>query len=119
MLDKNKAEMEKLNNQTALQVRVKNEADMLNNSVRDFVERHPDGENIKKLGETPLVGRRREYVGRYDKTELLKQEIKEKASFRYDEIERDFEDESEYESIQIADPDTGEIIESKIKKITI
>ncbi len=97
-------ELKVLNNFMALQKRVENKAKEINLEVRKSIEMHPDYEHIKHFGEQAPTGRKREYTGRYDKSELLTEEVEFKAS--------DLALPAKYR--ELVDPDTGEIITVKI-----
>jgi hypothetical protein len=95
-----------LNNFAALQHRVEEAAKKINSDIKKAVERDPDFERIEQLGNEALTGKRRPYVGRYDKSALLTEEIEAKAG------ECIIIDATpEYK--EIVDPDTGEIIRIK------
>lgn len=87
----------------ALVWRVTDNAKKTNEEIRKAVEKHEDYERIEQLGNEPLVGRRRKYTGRYDKSELLKEEINAKENAGFEELE------SKPEYKEYVDPDTGEI----------
>ena len=87
----------------ALVYKVKEQANTINKTVQNYIAKHPDFERIEALGEEMLVGKRRAYTSRYDKSELLEEEIAGKANESFIIIEET----PEYK--EIADADTGEI----------
>ena len=112
---KTKEEKAVLNNFTALQYRIETTAKDINEGIKQGISKHPNRERIEELGNEALTGKRRryegfgeaakKYVGRYDKSELLTEEIEAKkgeaiAEKRYREI---------------VDYDTGEVHRIEIK----
>lgn len=96
---------DKLNKMMALQYRVKEQAEQINEKVKKSVAMHPDFENIESTGKEMLTAKHRAYTGRYDKSELLMEEADEKAGEQLEQAAR-------YK--ELVDPDTGEIITIKI-----
>jgi len=100
----------------ALAYRVKEQAKAVNQTVRDEIEKNPDYEKIDALGKEALTGKRRKYegfgeaaktwCGRYDKSELLTEEVTAKAGMEQ------LSDTPEYK--ELVDPDTGEIYRIRI-----
>jgi len=103
-----KEEKELLDNYIALQYRVEQSAKEHNAGILQYIEKHPDYEAIVELGEEMLTGKHRPYTGRYDKSELLEEEINAKA----DDIP--VYQEEIYK--ELVDPDTGEIIRIKLNQ---
>ncbi len=103
----------------ALAHRVKEQAKAFNEDIKQSIERHDDRENIERIGEEMLTGRRRTFAGRYDKSALLEDEIEEKSNGSLLEEEQKPESKHElYKSTpefkEYVDPDTGEIYRKKI-----
>ena len=104
-----------LANFTALQYRIERTAKEINGSIKQSVERNSNFERIEQLGNEALTGKHRPYegfsesakkwVGRYDKSELLTEEMEAKVG---EEIK-----EKKYK--ELVDCDTGEIIRIEIK----
>lgn len=92
-----------LDNYMALQHRVENRAKEMNAEVERFINMHPDVNAIETLANETLTGKRRPYAGRYDKSELLRDEIEAKAG----EVNIPEIKEKRYE--EYVDPDTGEL----------
>ena len=103
-----KEEKELLNNYMELQYRVEQSAKEHNAEVIQYIEKHPDYEAIVELGEEMLTGKHRPYTGRYDKSELLQEEVNAKA----DDIPA-YQEEIYKE---LVDPDTGEIYRIKLNQ---
>ncbi len=84
------AEKQLLDDYMALQYRIGEHAKAVNASIVDAIEKHPDRERIEELGNEVLTGKRRKYegfedsakrwAGRYDKSELLTEEVEAKAA---------------------------------------
>lgn len=106
-------EIQVLDNYMSLQYRVKQAAKEINQEVDQFIDSHPDREYIEALSEEVLTGKHRPYegfeeaakrwCGRYDKTELLQEEMDAKAG----EIDIPAVKEVRYK--EYVDPDTGEL----------
>ncbi|MFV0330928.1 MAG: transposase family protein [Dysgonomonas sp.] len=101
-----KEEKELLNNYIALQYRVEQSAKEHNAEVIQYIEKHPDYEAIVELGEEMLTGKHRPYTGRYDKSELLEEEISAKAN------DIPLCEKPLYK--EVADCDTGEVYKIRI-----
>ena len=110
-IDGTKEQREPLNNMMALQHRVTEKAKDLIKEIDGFVERHPEREKIEEMGNEPLTGKRREYVGRYDKTTLLEEEIDAKEA---QNPVTPLPKSAKIEYKEIVDPDTGEIYRTPI-----
>lgn len=96
-----KEEKQILDNYMALQYRIEHTAKAINNEVDQFMSKHPDLEYIESLGNEMLTGKRRAYTGRYDKSELLQEEMDAKAT--------DIPVAKEKRYKEYVDPDTGEL----------
>jgi hypothetical protein len=100
----------------ALIYRVKEQAKSYNQAVKDDIAKRPDAEAIEALGNEMLTGKRVKYegfdeaakrfCGRYDKSELLTDEVEAKAG----EL---ITLEATPEYIERVDPDTGEVYRIK------
>lgn len=116
-----KEEKAVLSNYRALQYRVEEAAREINATVKQTIERHPDFERIEELGHEMLTGKReapskdeannesfaeaaKRWVSRYDKSELLTEEIEAKAG---EPIQNTI-----YKTL--VDPDTGETYKVKV-----
>lgn len=85
-----KEEKQLLDDYMALQYRITEHAKAVNFKIKEAIGKRPDAERIEQLGNEMLTGKRRKYegfgeaakrwAGRYDKSELLEEEVEAKAT---------------------------------------
>lgn len=88
-----------------LQAETRDKAKEIKDTTTQFAKDHPDAELIEQLASTPLVGKRRPYVGRYNKEAFLQEEADIKGGI--ETLRQVLEETPEY--IEYVNPDTGEI----------
>lgn len=101
-----KQEKAVLSNYMSLQYRINETAKTINTEIKQAVERHPDYENIKALGNEMLTGKR--VISRYDKSALLEEEATAKAQ-EPETLSVETLQSTHQQFKSLVDPDTGEI----------